>query len=264
MQDGYAGDVGDFGKYGLLRWLCRTDEHAPALQLGVLWYLFDGKDTSPDGGHTQYLDLGCGAGPSPQERLLADCDPDLFKKMRQVVRGGNRSVAAVENSGALPEGTALYNTPLNFDHTARSERSEERRKWLDAGLRCIKDADLVFADPDNGLEIASRGRLSLKGPKYVYYDDLLRCWELGKSLVVYHHLGRKGDAQEQIARRSGELRHRLRGAKPIALRFRRRTSRVYFVLAQPRHASRLTRRIEVFLASSWGGANPPHFDRVGS
>ena len=258
------GDVGDFGKYGLLRRLCRADEHGAALHLGVLWYRFDGKDTSQDGGHTQYLDLGCGAGPSPQERLLAHCDPDLFGKMREVVGGKKRCVVAVEKSGALPEDTVFYNTPLNFDRTARRERLEERLKWLDAGLCCIKDTDLVFADPDNGLEIASRGRLSLKGPKYAYYDDLLRCWDLGKSLVVYHHLGRKGDAQEQVASRGGELRHRLRGAEPIALRFRRRTSRVYFVLPQPRHASRLTRRIETFLASSWGGANPPHFDRLGS
>ena len=25
MQDRYAGDIGDYGKYGLLRWLCRAD-----------------------------------------------------------------------------------------------------------------------------------------------------------------------------------------------------------------------------------------------
>ena len=35
MQDRYVGDVGDFGKYGLLRSLCRADEHGGALRLGV-------------------------------------------------------------------------------------------------------------------------------------------------------------------------------------------------------------------------------------
>ena len=34
MQDRYVGDVGDFGKYGLLRSLCRGDEHGAALRLG--------------------------------------------------------------------------------------------------------------------------------------------------------------------------------------------------------------------------------------
>ena len=42
MQDRYVGDVGDFGKYGLLRSLCRGDEHGAAFRLGVLWYRFDG------------------------------------------------------------------------------------------------------------------------------------------------------------------------------------------------------------------------------
>lgn len=34
MQDRYVGDIGDFGKYGLLRALCAHD-----LSLGVVWYL---------------------------------------------------------------------------------------------------------------------------------------------------------------------------------------------------------------------------------
>ena len=47
MQDQYVGDIGDFGKYGLLRHLTgMRGDAAPedALRLGVVWYLF------PDGG----------------------------------------------------------------------------------------------------------------------------------------------------------------------------------------------------------------------
>ena len=36
MQDRYVGDVGDYGKYGLLRSLCGGDELGKALRLGVL------------------------------------------------------------------------------------------------------------------------------------------------------------------------------------------------------------------------------------
>ena len=81
----------------------------------------------------------------------------------------------------------------------------KRHKWLNAGLRRVEDAEIVFFDPDNGLEIPSRSSKSLMGPKYVYYDDLQSCWERGQSLVVYHHVGRtyrgrKADAGEQITR----------------------------------------------------------------
>ena len=55
MQDQYVGDIGDFGKYGLLRHL--TGIQTPrlkTLRLGVVWYLFpDGGNN--DGKFTKYL-----------------------------------------------------------------------------------------------------------------------------------------------------------------------------------------------------------------
>ena len=37
MQDRYFGDVGDFGKYGLLRALSGTYPGAAPLRLGIVW-----------------------------------------------------------------------------------------------------------------------------------------------------------------------------------------------------------------------------------
>ena len=102
MQDRYVGDVGDFGKYGLLRSLCREDEHGAELRLGVLWYRFDGDDSAAanDGRHTDYL-----FAPSRHERFLRQCDPDLFERMLHLVKN-NRSIAAVEANGVLPAAPA--------------------------------------------------------------------------------------------------------------------------------------------------------------
>ena len=265
MQDRYVGDVGDFGKYGLLRSLCGADEYGAALRLGVLWYRFDGNEmlTANDGRHTEYL-----LNPSRHERRLLECDTDLFQKMQQLVTGNARSVPAVEASGALPADTLFFNSGLNFDQTLLADqRDAKRRNWLNAGLREVEEAEVVFVDPDNGLEVPSCGRLSPKGPKYAYYDDLRPCWARDQSLVIYHHLGRtykgrKADAGEQIARLGEDLRREVPGAEPIALRYRRRSPRVYFVLPKPEHANRLKARIEAFLASPWGGADPPHFERA--
>lgn len=40
MQDRYAGDVGDFGKFGLLRHLCgvTAQDGQPNLRPGIIWY----------------------------------------------------------------------------------------------------------------------------------------------------------------------------------------------------------------------------------
>ena len=40
MQNKYVGDIGDFGKYVLLRRLACPEFTESPLSLGVIWYLF--------------------------------------------------------------------------------------------------------------------------------------------------------------------------------------------------------------------------------
>lgn len=60
MQDKYVGDVGDFGKYGLLRALFSNSP----FKLGVNWCLVEKEDKKNDGKHTAYLNIN---GRSPRE-----------------------------------------------------------------------------------------------------------------------------------------------------------------------------------------------------
>ena len=74
MQDRYTGDVGDFGKYGLLKALCQGAANAvgPALSLGVAWYLTCPEEKTADGKHVTYLE------PTPHNRAyFRSCDPSL-------------------------------------------------------------------------------------------------------------------------------------------------------------------------------------------
>ena len=51
MKDQYFGDIGDYGKYGLLRFLAKK-----GIKIGVHWYLTP-SDGSNDGKFTDYLDI---------------------------------------------------------------------------------------------------------------------------------------------------------------------------------------------------------------
>ena len=53
MKNQYIGDVGDYGKYGLLRFLRDT-----GMQIGVNWYLTP-CDERTDGCRREYLDAVC-------------------------------------------------------------------------------------------------------------------------------------------------------------------------------------------------------------
>ena len=50
MQDRYTGDIGDYGKLGLLRCLA-----AAGLRVGVHWYRTSDEDHNEDGKFTQYV-----------------------------------------------------------------------------------------------------------------------------------------------------------------------------------------------------------------
>ena len=92
VQDRYVGDVGDFGKYGLLKALCGAD-----LSLGVVWYLYPDEEDNGDGGHVGYLR------PTPQNlRRFRDCDPDLYDDLGELVGNGSGACRALANAGYCP------------------------------------------------------------------------------------------------------------------------------------------------------------------
>ncbi len=251
MQDRYAGDIGDFGKYGLLRALCGADEHGPALELGVLWYRVPNEDHKTDGRIIDYLD--------PPDERLRTCDEPLFRSLRELVKSGERSVAEVQRRDILPAGTQCHAAEVPVG-------SGERGSWLDAGLRAVADVDVVFADPDNGL--SSGDPTTARSPKHAYYDELKRVWERGQSLVIYQHATRhKGGFLKLIADRRQIIKEQLGGsAEPIVLRWRRRQARAYFIIPAPAHADRIRLRCSDVRLSAWGhrhkGLAHPHFELV--
>ena len=69
MQDRYAGDLGDFLKLGLLRWLVAPSFDAPPHRLGVVWYLAPDESHNADGKHVAYLDPQSAGGSASFDRL---------------------------------------------------------------------------------------------------------------------------------------------------------------------------------------------------
>jgi hypothetical protein len=250
MQNRYVGDVGDFGKYGLLRELCLPDpDGSKGLRLGVVWYLVPDEHNA-DGKHTKYL------GPPPVAEYR-DCDPFLYNGLAEIVDTKSRNVASVRNNGILPAGTVFFEEPLTFGGmpsigaAAREARLKHRSGWLQRALEATEACDVVFVDPDNGLESGTK-RHHKRGPKFVYFDELVPYLRRGQSLVVYHHMARNCSALEQIRERLAQITDRLRGCgAPFALRYHRGTSRAFFVVPTDAHRAILLERADRFLSGPW-------------
>jgi hypothetical protein len=154
MQNRYFGDIGDFGKYGMLRAVLNS-----GLRLGVNWYLYPDENHNDDGKHTRYLEKDI--------KNVASCDAELYSFLKQNKNIKERSVRAIEESTLLGD-TAFYSDYLYCQNEADwKKRLEFRKNWHEKSIKAFKETDVVFYDPDNGFEVPSVSPTSKSGGKYV-------------------------------------------------------------------------------------------------
>jgi len=229
MQDRYAGDVGDFGKFALLRAL------QPGRSLGVCWYRCSGAgEQNNDGRHVSYLQA-----PERYRRL----DAVAFDAMQRVVATG-RSLAALEAAALLP-GARYHGVEVPRQREARAE-------WFAAMQAAVSECDLVFADMDNGFE------WSALSPKCIGRHEVRALLRRGRSLLLYHHqTRRKGGAPEEYRRFTDWLF--AAGARHVeAVRLRPYASRFYLLVDGD---ASLSAALKAF-AKAWGPELAEHHARV--
>lgn len=235
MQNRYVGDVGDFAKFALLRAITQETK----FQMAVIWYLYCDEDHNSDGRHISYL----------RDEAFARLDPDLHAALSRIVTKGKRSVRAIAASGILPTQTKFFSNAISDKKSdarlSRSERALYRAAWLKKAIKFAEGHELVFVDPDNGLETASVQRHSPKSGKYVFWNELAEFWAKGHSLVVYHHLNRTATVARQAEVLSAKFRDHFPDA-PLVRHFlaRRGSCRHFWIVAQDKHEPALSRAIE--------------------
>jgi hypothetical protein len=228
MQNRYVGDIGDYLKLGILRAL------SPGYRLGVAWWLFSDEAHNGDGRHIAYLNR-------PEQ--WRHFDPDLFDILLGVVSSGQRNVRALEASDILP-GTIFSGEVVPSDGLL-AQRRQARHEWFARMKDSLMGADLVFVDPDNGLEPAGYRRRSAKAGKSVLLSELGELARPGRCLIVYHHHSRrKGGHQCEIVHWVDRLR--TTGFATVdALRARPYSPRVYFLLNAPADVRRRAEQISL-------------------
>lgn len=220
MKEQYVGDVNDYRKYGLLRLLGRS-----GLKLGVCWMLTP-DDGRTDGNKLSYLDQ-----PAHQRH-----DPELFALLRRVKDEPDaRRLVLIESSGILPN--AVFVNSIIEDPLAA------RQLWFRQAMAALADCDLVFFDPDNGLDVLSKAKGTKNSSKFVFRDEVATTYSAGHSVLIYQHFPReeRGSFITRIA-------ERLRATTPTADIWAFRTPHVVFMLLiQPRHRAALTAAAQAVL-----------------
>ncbi len=226
MQDRYAGDLGDYLKFGLLRWLAPPTAAFP--RLGVIWYRTADEAHNADGKHIAYLNPG-----HRSAARLKQLDPDLYVRLASIVNSGQRTTAALATSSVLGAGTCFFGDLLDFTdlpvgRAGWAARQERRRSWIQRALAATSSCDFIFADPDNGIRSALHPASAhrTKAVKHAYLTELAAFAGRGQSLIVYHHADRSAAVEQQARHRLAELGRDLPVSPVAAVRASRGTTRL--------------------------------------
>lgn len=213
MKEQYVGDINDYRKYALLRRL----QAGSGLRFGVCWMLTP-SDGRSDGNKTSYLG-----------RLdNAQHDPKLFGLLRSVVADtDDRRLIHIQESGILPRTT--------FDNSVVPDPLPARTAWFLEVKASLSRCELLFFDPDNGLDVPSKQKGAAGSSKYLFRDEVAASYAAGHSVMLYQHFPRE-ERNGFIARVLADLRV----AAPGAAVWEFRTGNVAFLLlVRPDHQSRL-------------------------
>ena len=232
MKNQYVGDIGDYGKYGLLRFLASY-----GIKIGVNWFLTE-NDGSTDGKFTTYLK-------NPDDRVY---DPELFDALQNIADHPDKTVKMIEQAGIIP-GAEFYGELLKGSSLEADAREWNRRLWFNNSTLMLGNAELIFADPDNGISYRKTARIK-DSEKFILPEDVAEYYNSGRNVVYYCHKGRR--KQEAWDQAKEEIRNHIRDAQLLAVTCHRGTQRSYIFVLHPDCYMKYERIITAFLDSEWG------------
>ena len=201
MKNQYLCDKSDYFKYALLAALQSVRAKG---RLSICWMLTE-DDDGPDGNDIKYHR-------SPDR--YRDISPAVFDLMKQLRESSPCRVETIAGRKVLPSGTHFYPRVL-------SDATDDQLDYFDQLAAQGKSGDLIFFDPDNGMEVKSlpQGKTSRKrSSKYLYRREFEKVYrdDVGYIVFQHHHRGQK--VVQQVKQRLDQFSQWCDGRPTFAVR----------------------------------------------
>jgi len=187
-------------------------------------------DARTDGKHVSYLQ---------KTDSWRTYDPELYDFLQDCLKKNNRNVKNIEKTSFLPSS--------KFYSTIVTDSREPREKYFSRLHALARNCNLIFFDPDNGIEVKSIKYGAKNSCKYVYWHELKVSFETGWSLLVYQHFPRI-EHRRYVSMIAKKMQSILNVRTVVAMAT---AHVVYFLVPQPDAIEYYRKRVEV-LQSVWG------------
>lgn len=180
MQDRYAADIGDFGKFQLLRYLFKNSSYS----LCQLWYMYPDESHNNDGKYINYFEK------------VKNFDKELESKFKDIIKT-KRDVKALEDASLL-QNIKYFNQVIT-----ENKDLDFRKLWFKNAFDFSLNSDFILTDSDNGIATkCDRKEKTIKildydnfdsrsnSGKYIFLDEIQALYQVSSCLIVYHHLNR--------------------------------------------------------------------------
>ena len=185
MKNQWFGDIHDFRKYGLLRFLSSTQQFQ---RLMVAWMLTPPLPDDPCGKYRGFVN---------RPRQWQECDPELFNILRDFNRNSKqRNVKQAFELNILSR--KAFCSLGDSDEDYLSKRRNEYFSKLENSI-----CDLIFLDADNGLQVKSMSKK--KKPQYILYKEVKSLYAAGKCVLIYQHRAIGQSFESQITEKIKKL-----------------------------------------------------------
>ena len=238
MQDRYAGDIGDYGKLGLLR------KMSEKFSIGINWYNPGELDFERDkNGNFKQED-----GRYHDFKDVKNYAPEIVTALETLK--GNYSIEMLEK-------LKLINNAVYYNKLVPRENAK-RENWHSAALKKLGKCDVVFLDPDNGLICNSVKPGSPKSVKYTYYSEVKDYLSQNKAVIIYNHRSRKkediyfNEIIEKLGSEAGAERDLIQ-----VITFRRFSVRDYFIISKDEQTHNTMKGLIEVLVKSTSNDNKP-------
>lgn len=145
LKNQYFGDINDYRKYGILRGLVGKELNS------LICWMLTSNDSRSDGKFIDYL---------TEPLKWKVFDTELYEILRELLLHKNqRDVRAVEEYSLIPRAQFIY--------TLIKDDLRSREVWKKELLLKYKSKDIIFFDPDNGIEVKSVQKGNQGSSKYI-------------------------------------------------------------------------------------------------